>query len=91
MHQRPLHDKPHHYLQQVGNKAFLCTVVTVLVFSGVEVPLGNVPLTSFGSDKSNYVTADELASTWHKLGIDATDEEVENFIEVCLFYKYLRF
>ena len=54
------------------------------MFLGVEVPLGNVPLTSFGSDKSNYVTADELASTWHKLGIDATDEEVENFIEVCL-------
>lgn len=54
----------------------------VMVSSGVEVPLGNVPLTSFGSEKSNYVTADELGNTWHKLGIDATDEEVENFIEV---------
>ena len=57
--------------------------------SGVEVPLGNVPLTSFGSEKSNYVTADELASTWHKLGIDATDEEIENFIEVGKYFLFL--
>ena len=47
------------------------------------MPLGNVPLTSFGSEQSNYVTAEELASTWHKLGVDATNEEVDNFIEVC--------
>ena len=51
---------------------------------GAEVPLGHVPLTSLGSGSSNYVTADELASTWHKLGIDATNAEVENFIEVRL-------
>ena len=54
------------------------------VLIGAEVPLGHVPLTSLGSGTSNYVTADELASTWHKLGIDATNDEVENFIEVCL-------
>ena len=53
------------------------------MYLGVDVPLGNIPLTSFGSGNSNYVTADELASTWNKLGIDATNEEVENFIEVC--------
>lgn len=65
-----------------------CTA-TVAVCLGAEVPLGHIPLTSFGSGTSNYVTADELASTWHKLGIDATNDEVENFIEVCsVNYKY---
>jgi len=49
----------------------------------IEIPLGYIQLTSIGSENSNYVTADELASTWQKLGIDATNEEVENFIEVC--------
>ena len=82
MQQRPLHDKPrHHSLQQVSIRR---SFPVVLVCSCIEVPLGNVPLTSFGSEKSNYVTADELASTWHKLGIDATNEELENFIEVSL-------
>lgn len=57
------------------------------MFLDVELPLGHVRLTSFGSDGSNYVTADELANTWHKLGIDATNEEVENFIEVCVYHK----
>ena len=55
----------------------------VMISLYVEVPLRHIQLTSIGSENSNYVTADELASTWQKLGIDATNEEVENFIEVC--------
>ena len=61
-----------------------CTFGDNGMLIGAEVPLGHVPLTSLGSGTSNYVTADELASTWLKLGIDATNDEVENFIEVCL-------
>ena len=83
MHPYRLHDKPpHQYPQQVSFRSFMC-IVTVLLSLGAEVLLGNVPLTSFGSEKSKYVTAEELASSWHKMGVDATDEEVDNFIEVC--------
>jgi len=39
-------------------------------------------LTSFGSENSNYVTADEVANVWNKLGIESTNEEMERFIEV---------
>ena len=55
----------------------------------VETPLAHVHLTSFGSENSNYVTADEVANVWNKLGIESTNEEVEHFIEVRGIYYHM--